>query len=119
MTGVSGSAVARNEGVSLPMPFFALLYDVVDQYTEKRAPFREAHLTLVHEAHARGEIFMAGAIGQPANGALFVFQSETSAAAENFARADPYVRQGLVTRWRALPWTVVVEPPASGRQQEP
>jgi uncharacterized protein YciI len=101
------------------MPYFALLYDVVDQFAEKRTPFRAAHLTLVRDAHARGDIFMAGALGQPALAALLVFQSETSEVAENFARADPYVQQGLVTRWRALPWQVVVESPATGRQKEP
>jgi uncharacterized protein YciI len=101
------------------MPYFALLYDVVDQFTERRTPFRAAHLTLVRNAHTRGELFMAGALGQPALGALLVFQSESAVVAENFARADPYVREGLVTRWRALPWTVVVEPSASGRQKEP
>jgi uncharacterized protein YciI len=29
-------------------------------------------------------------------------------AAEAFAAADPYVRNGLVTSWRVRPWTVVV-----------
>jgi uncharacterized protein YciI len=105
--------------VAAIMPYFALLYDVVDQFTEKRTPFRDAHLTLVREAHARGEIFMAGALGQPALGALLIFQSDTSRVAENFARADPYVVQGLVTRCRVLPWTVVVEPPAISRPKEP
>jgi uncharacterized protein YciI len=101
------------------MSYFALLYDVVDHFTEKRTPFRDIHLALVRDAHARGEIVMAGAIGQPPQGALLVFQSDTADAAEAFARDDPYVQQGLVTRWRALPWHVVVEPPATGRQKEP
>jgi uncharacterized protein YciI len=42
-----------------------------------------------------------------------VFRGEdaetASAAAERFARADPYVVNGLVTSWAARPWTVVVE----------
>jgi uncharacterized protein len=111
-------AFERQNG-GLLMPYFALLYDVVDQFAEKRTPFRDAHLKLVRDAHARGEIFMAGALGQPALAALLIFQSETSEVAEDFARIDPYVRQGLVTHWRALPWTVVVESPASGRPKEP
>jgi uncharacterized protein len=100
------------------MPYFALQYDTVDAFAEKRIPFREAHLALVRAAHARGEIFMAGAIGQPPHGALLVFQSDTAAVAEDFACNDPYVLQGLVTRWRALPWHVVVDPPATGRPKE-
>jgi uncharacterized protein YciI len=102
------------------MPYFALLYDVVDQFSEKRLPFRAVHLMLVREAHARGEIVMAGAIGEPPQGALLIFQADTAARVEEFARNDPYVLERLVTRWRALPWHVVVEPPAaSGRSKEP
>jgi uncharacterized protein YciI len=100
------------------MSYFALLYDVVDQFVEKRAPLREAHLALVREARARGEIFMAGAIGQPPQGALLIFQSDTVDVAEHFARQDPYVLQGLVTRWRAVAWHVVVQPLAAGQPEE-
>ncbi len=101
------------------MPYFALIYDVVDLFIERRAPFRAAHLALVRSAHGRGEIFMAGAIGQPPQGALLIFQGDTAAVAEDFARNDPYVLERLVTRWRALPWHVVTEPPAPGRPKEP
>jgi uncharacterized protein YciI len=101
------------------MPYFALIYDVVDGFADKRTAFRADHLTLVNDAHTRGEIVMAGALGQPPQGALLIFQSDTAAAAERFARNDPYVLEGLVTQWRALPWHVVVEPPPSGRPEEP
>jgi uncharacterized protein YciI len=100
------------------MSYFALLYDVVDGFAEKRTPFREAHLTLVRGTHTRGEIFMAGAIGDPPRGALLVFRSATADVAEKFARNDPYVLQGLVTGWRVLPWHVVVEPPAPAATEE-
>ena len=33
------------------MPFFALFYDVVENFVERRAPFREEHLGLVRAAH--------------------------------------------------------------------
>ena len=43
------------------MSYYLLRYDrVVDHYVERRAPFREAHLALIRDAHARGEIVMAG-----------------------------------------------------------
>jgi uncharacterized protein YciI len=101
------------------MSYFALLYDVVDQFAEKRTAVREAHLALVRAARERGEIFMAGAIGQPPLGALLIFHSETIDVVERFARQDPYVLHGLVTRWRALPWHVVVQPLAVGQQEQP
>lgn len=90
------------------MPYFALTYDVVPGFVDRRAPFRDAHLRLVGEAHDRGTLVMAGALGQPADGALLVFRGESADIVEDFARADPYVREGLVTAWRVRPWTVVI-----------
>jgi uncharacterized protein YciI len=89
------------------MRYFALMYEVVDGFVEKRTPFREAHLTLVRAAHARGELVMAGALADPA-GALLVFRADSPEPAERFARADPYVANGLATTWRVRPWNVVV-----------
>jgi uncharacterized protein YciI len=92
------------------MKYFALFYDVVDGFVEKRMQFREEHLRLVREAHASGQIVIAGALGDPPEGALLVFRAPSSVAAEEFARRDPYVRQGLVVGWKVKPWAVVVEP---------
>ena len=90
------------------MKHFALIYDVVDGFAEKRMPHREPHLALVRAAQARGELLMAGALGDPPDGALLVFRGDTADIAEHFARADPYVLQGLATRWQVRPWNVVV-----------
>ena len=85
-----------------------LLYDVVPDYVERRAPFRAEHFALAQAAHARGELVLAGALADPVDGAVLVFRGDNPAAAEAFARADPYVRNGLVTRWRVRAWTTVV-----------
>jgi uncharacterized protein YciI len=90
------------------MPYFALIYDLVPDYLDRRGAFRDDHLGLAREAHARGELHLAGALADPADTALLVFHGEDGSAAERFAQADPYVRNGLVTRWRVRPWTVVV-----------
>jgi len=90
------------------MKHFALMYDVVDRFIEKRMPHREAHLGNVRSAHARGELVLAGALGDPPDGALLVFRGDSADVAERFARADPYVVRGLVTAWRVRPWNVVV-----------
>jgi uncharacterized protein YciI len=89
------------------MSYCVLEYDVVDDFAARRAPFREAHLALVRAAHARGEVVLAGAVGDPPAGALLVFRAPV-AVAETFARQDPYVINGLVTRWTVRPWHVVV-----------
>ena len=90
------------------MTHFALLYDTVDRFVEHRAPFRDAHLRLVRDANGKGELLFAGPLGDPPDGALLVFRAESAAVVEDFARADPYVTEGLVTAWRVRPWNIVV-----------
>jgi len=90
------------------MTHFALMYDVVDGFIDKRTPFRSAHLALVRDAHARGDLMLAGALGEPPDGALLVFRAESAEVVERFAEADPYVTNGLVTNWRVRPWAVVI-----------
>ena len=86
---------------------YILFYDVVPDYLEKRAPFRAEHLDLVRGAHARGEIVMAGALADPADATVIVFRGSPEAA-EAFAKADPYVNNGLVKAWRVRKWNTVV-----------
>jgi uncharacterized protein YciI len=90
------------------MKHFALVYDVVSNFVEQRAPLRDVHLHLVREANARGVLLFAGPLGDPPDGALLVFRAETASVAEDFARADPYVSGGLVTAWRVRPWNIVI-----------
>ncbi len=90
------------------MAYYALFYDVVDDFIAHRGAYREEHLRLAREAHARGELILAGALADPADRALLVFHTADRKIAENFACKDPYVTNGLVTRWEVRPWTVVV-----------
>jgi uncharacterized protein YciI len=90
------------------MQYFALIYDVVDDYVARRAPFREEHIRLAREAHGRGDLLLGGAFAEPADGAMLVFRCESRSVVELFVRADPYVTNGLVSRWRIRPWTVVI-----------
>ena len=87
---------------------FALVYEVVPHFAERRAPFRDAHLRLVRDAQASGLLLFAGPLGDPPDGALLVFGADAPAVVEDFARADPYVTEGLVTAWRVRPWTIVI-----------
>ncbi len=87
---------------------YLLLYDVVDDFVERRGPLREAHLQLARQAHERGELALAGAFVDPADGAAIVFKGDDASVAERFAENDPYVRAGLVTAWRVRRWSVVV-----------
>ena len=87
---------------------YLLFYEVAPDYMERRGEFRDAHLRLAWEAHARGELILGGALAEPADGAVLLFEGDSPAVAERFAASDPYVTGGLVTRWRVRPWTTVV-----------
>jgi uncharacterized protein YciI len=89
--------------------YYVLSYKTVENYVERRAPYREQHLTLARASRDRGELFMGGALDDPADEALLVFKGDSPRAAEEFARSDPYVRNGLVAEWRVRPWVVVIE----------
>src|SRR4051812_50164838 len=113
----SGQHRADAAGGDLLMHFFALTYDVVPNFAERRMPFREAHLRLIRDAHERGLLLFAGALGDPPNGALLVFRADGPTAVEDFVRADPYVREGLTTSWQGPPRDVRLrgQPPPAPR----
>jgi uncharacterized protein YciI len=97
------------------MPYFILFYETADNYVEKRAPYRAQHLELARDAYARGELLLAGALGDPADRAVLVFRASDKNTVEDFARRDPYVQNGAVVRWEVRPWTVVIgNDPADG-----
>jgi hypothetical protein len=89
---------------------YLLIYDVVPDYVERRAAYRAEHLALARAAAERGELLAGGALADPVDGAMLLFKADTPAVAEAFAKADPYVKNGIVTRWRVRKWTTVVGP---------
>lgn len=87
---------------------YLLMYDVGPDYLQRRGDYREAHLRLAWESHARGELLLAGALADPVDGAVLLFQADSPTVVEAFAKADPYVINGLVQKWQVRPWTTVV-----------
>ena len=85
-----------------------LFYDIADDYLERRPPFRAEHLALARAAYERGELVLGGALADPADGVVLVFNGPTTEAAEAFVKADPYVKNGLVKSWRVRKWTTVI-----------
>lgn len=86
---------------------YLLFYDVVPDYVERRTVYREEHLAYAGAAAERGELLLGGALADPVDGAVILFQGDSPEVAEDFARQDPYVKNGLVTGWRVRPWTIV------------
>lgn len=91
---------------------YLLFYNVVDDYVNRRTPYRAAHIALARQAVARGELVLGGAFADPPDGAVLVFRGSSPLVAESFAQNDPYVKSGLVTRWYVREWTTVVGPGA-------
>jgi uncharacterized protein YciI len=87
---------------------YLLFYDAVDNYEELRKPFRHAHLQHARDAVARGELILGGAFANPADGAVLLFRGTSPVSAEQFAKTDPYVTNGLVKAWRVREWTTVI-----------
>ena len=98
---------------------YVLFYEYILDYLERRGALRDAHLQRIAGAMERGELFIGGAFAEPADGAMIVFTVDTPAVAADFARADPYVREGLVTKWWVREWTTVVGKDAAQPLQMP
>jgi uncharacterized protein len=86
---------------------YLLFYEAADDYVTRRGQFRDAHLTLGWQAADRGELVLGGAFANPVDGALLLFKADSPQVAEDFARNDPYVLNGLVKRWYVREWTTV------------
>lgn len=90
------------------MRHYLLFYEVSDDYLERRPAFRDEHLKLAWSSVDKGALQLGGALADPADEAVLLFKGEDSSVAEEFAKADPYVREGLVSRWHVREWTTVV-----------
>lgn len=88
--------------------YYLLFYDYPTDVVEKRAPYREDHLRLAREWVERGALVLGGAVTDPMDGAVIVFNVADRAMVEEFVAKDPYVANGVATAWRIRPWTVVV-----------
>ena len=90
------------------MNHYVLIYDLVDDYLERREPLRPEHLALARKASDSGELLMAGALADPYDVAVFVWRCEDPEIIDRFVAHDPYQRAGLVKSFRVRKWNVVI-----------
>ena len=62
---------------------YLLMYDLADDYLERRPQFRSAHLALAWKAVDQGHLLLGGAL-DPADTAVLLFTGDSPAAAEAF-----------------------------------
>jgi len=90
------------------MRHFLLIYQLTPEYLPKRPEFRNEHLGLAWEFQRSGKLGLGGALAEPVDQSILLFQCETPAEIEEFVRRDPYVANGLVKSWEIRLWTTVV-----------
>lgn len=92
---------------------YLLIYDLSPDYLEKRAVHRDSHLKLAWTAKENGGLVLGGALQDPSDQAYLLFKGDSPEPAEEFARQDPYVKNGIVKSWKVRPWMTVVGDDAS------
>jgi uncharacterized protein YciI len=85
-----------------------LFYDYVPDYLERRVPIRPDHFAHAQAYNDRGELVMAGAFTDPADGAVLVFRTDDESVPRTFAEHDPYTKSGIVTAWKVRRWKHVM-----------
>jgi uncharacterized protein YciI len=88
--------------------FYILRYEYVGDILDRRGPFRAEHLERAVSAKKDGHVVMGGALVNPPDAGVFVFNVADKEVIEEFAKADPYVLNDLVTSYSIREWTVVV-----------
>jgi len=92
---------------SITPKLYVLQYDYVENITEKRAPYRAAHLAIFLKQMQDGNLVIGGAVDQPPTGGLIVFRNLTPKDIEEIVQQDPYYVNGLVTKYAIKPFIAV------------
>lgn len=90
---------------------YLLKYEYIPDVLEKRGPHREGHIGLAKKLIEENKCLSGGPTGEPnmevPTGALFVFTDLDSA--KYYVDNDPYVKNGIVTKYTIEEWNVVVK----------
>jgi uncharacterized protein len=88
---------------------YVLFYESADDVASKAPVHFPAHSAHLDEFHSRGTLLMVGTFGNPQEeGSMAIFT--TREAAEEFARGDPFVLNGVVRSWHIREWDEVLAP---------
>ena len=87
---------------------YLLIYELAPDYLERRGEFRTEHLQLGWAAHERGELVVAGAMSDPADMSALFFSCASADTVHAFAEGDPYVKNGLVSKYHVRQWNTVI-----------
>jgi uncharacterized protein YciI len=87
---------------------YVLYYETSPDVLQKAPPYIAAHRERWGEFAKAGTLLMVGPFADPTLGAMGVFT--TREAAEEFAKGDPFVLNGVVSRWVIRDWKEALVP---------
>lgn len=90
------------------MPTFVVTYSLVEDMENRRTPYRQMHFQYLELSKSTGTLLVAGPLRDPYDGALFLLETDSKAAAHSWATNDPYVQAGLVNGFSVREMTVAV-----------
>lgn len=88
------------------MKKYVLLYESAADVLVKAPLHFPAHRARWDEFRARNTLLMIGPFADPRDGAMAIFTSRE--AAEEFARGDPFVLNGVITAWSVREWNEAI-----------
>lgn len=85
--------------------FFETLYDSLEDAVSKAPDVIVAHRARSNALHARGTLLMSGAfLNNPEEALRTMVICATQEAAEEYAKGDPFVLNGMVSKWYIREW---------------
>jgi uncharacterized protein len=88
---------------------YILFYETVKDYENKRLTYRPEHLALAEAYRNSGHLILAGPYADPADGAVLIFEADNEEKVRTFVETDPYVKNGLITKWYIRKWNIVIK----------
>jgi len=89
--------------------FFVTSCKSMEEVKSRHGATVAAHLARSNELHKQGTLLMAGAfLDNPEEPVSTMGIIPTREAAEEYAKADPFVLNGLVTKWHIREWANIL-----------
>jgi uncharacterized protein YciI len=86
---------------------YVVFYQAAPEVHQKARPHAAAHDAHLKEFHERGELLMVGTFADAqAHGAMAILR--TREGAEQFAAADPFVLNGVVSQFEIREWNEIL-----------
>jgi uncharacterized protein YciI len=86
---------------------YVLFYESASDVRAKAPLYFAEHSARWGEFHKRGALLMVGPFANPEEGAMGIFT--TREAAHEFAGGDPFVLNGVVSKWYVREWNEALD----------